>query len=63
MREMLIYGLSACASLFILSYTVHIFVGGMVSEETEMMITAVVLAIGVAAIGWMVRDILRSRRM
>ena len=62
MRETLIYGLSICASLFILAYTVHIFIGGLVSEQTEWIVTTVVVFIGIIAIAWMARDILKSRR-
>jgi len=61
MRESLIYGFSACVSLLMLSYTVHIFIGGLVSEDTEYLVMSIVLAIAVCAIGWMVRDILKTR--
>lgn len=61
MRESIIYGFSACVSLFMLSYTVHIFIGGLVSEETEYLVMSIVLGIAVCAIGWMVRDILKTR--
>jgi len=61
MRESLIYGFSACVSLFMLSYTVHIFIGGLVSEETEYLIMSIVVGIAICAIGWMVRDILKTR--
>ncbi|MDQ6951943.1 MAG: hypothetical protein Q9M15_00255 [Mariprofundaceae bacterium] len=61
MRESLIYGFSACVSLFMLSYTVHIFIGGLVSEETEYLVMSIVVGIAICAIGWMVRDILKTR--
>jgi len=61
MRESLIYGFSACVSLLMLSYTVHIFIGGLVSEDTEYLVMSIVLAVAICAIGWMVRDILKSR--
>lgn len=61
-REIFIYLLVACSSLFIISYVVHMFVGGLVSEETENQITIGVL------IGWALMltllglDIARKRR-
>jgi len=61
MRESLIYGFSACVSLLMLSYTVHIFIGGLVSEDTEYLVMSIVLGVAVCAIGWMVRDILKTR--
>jgi len=61
MRESLIYGFSACVSLFMLSYTVHIFIGGLVSEDTEYLVMSIVVGIAICAIGWMVRDILKTR--
>jgi len=62
MRELLIYGISACASLFILSYTVHIFIGGLVSERTEIIAIIVTLSIAIACMSWMARDIIKSRQ-
>ncbi|MDQ6954553.1 MAG: hypothetical protein Q9M20_03830 [Mariprofundaceae bacterium] len=62
MRELLIYSISACASLFILGYVVHMFIGGLVSEQTEVIAIIVVLSIDLAVMAWMARDILKSRQ-
>jgi len=62
MRELLIYGISGCASLFILGYTVHIFIGGLVEERTELISIIVAVSIGAVVVSWMAWDILRARR-
>ncbi len=62
MKEAIVYIISACASLLILAYTVHMFIGGMVSEQTELLVTIVVVLIGAGAMAWMVMDVLRRRR-
>ena len=62
MRELLLYGLSACVSLFILAYTVHIFVGGLVDAEMEYAIMGAVVTLALGAIAWMAQDIRKSRQ-
>ncbi|HXH71379.1 MAG TPA: hypothetical protein VNI58_01000 [Mariprofundaceae bacterium] len=63
MKELLIYGISACASLIILGYTVHMFIGGMVSERTEWIAIVAITLIGAGAIAFLAWDILRRRRI
>jgi len=63
MREIVIYGISGCASLFILGYTVHIFIGGLVDEQTEIISIIIAVCLGTLLVGWMAWDILRSRRL
>ncbi|MBN4073562.1 hypothetical protein JYT23_01860 [Mariprofundus ferrooxydans] len=63
MREIIIYGISGCASLFILGYTVHIFIGGLVDEQTEIISIIVVVLIGASIMAWMVWDILKNHRL
>jgi len=62
MKELLVYGVSTIASLFIFGYCVHIFVGGLVSEQTEQILIAVVVLIGAATIGYFVWDTMRRSR-
>jgi len=62
MKEAIIYSISGCSSLFILAYTVHMFIGGMVSEQTEYMVMAIVVLIAASAMAWMVSDVLRRRK-
>jgi len=62
MKELLVYGISGIASLFIFGYCVHIFVGGMVSEQTELLLIIAVVLISAAAIGWFAWDTIRRTR-
>jgi len=61
MKELVIYGTSACASLFILGYAVHIFVGGLVEPQTEAIAIGAAVSISASVMAWMVRDVLKSR--
>jgi len=62
MKEAIIYSISGCSSLLILAYTVHMFIGGMVSEQTEYMVMAIVVLIAASVMLWMLMDVLRRRR-
>jgi len=62
MKEAIVYGIVAISSLILLGYTVHMFIGGIVSERTETLATAVVMIIGAVAIGFMAWDVIRRRR-
>ncbi len=62
MKEILIYGLAAVAGLTILGYSVHMFIGGLVSRATEYTVIAVVCAAGAAVLGWMAWDVIQRRR-
>jgi len=62
MKELLVYGVSGIASLFIFGYCVHIFVGGMVSEQTELLLIIVVVVISAAVTGWLIWDALKRTR-
>lgn len=62
MKELLLYGLAAVAGLTILGYSVHMFIGGLVSRATEYTVIVVVCLIGAAVIGWMVWDVIQRRR-
>jgi len=62
MKETIIYLIVAISSLLLMAYTVHMFVGGLVDEETETLITVIVLGVTVAAMAFMGWDILRRRR-
>ncbi len=61
MREIIVYGISGIASLFIFGYTVHMFVGGLVSEQTEITLIAIVVIVAAAAEIYLIRDALRGR--
>jgi hypothetical protein len=61
MRPVLMFAIGASASLFILGYAVHMFIGGLVSRPTEFTIIGAAVLIGASAIGWMTWDVLRRR--
>ena len=59
--EILIYLVSAISALFITGFSVHMFIGGLVSTETEYqaIIVACVIVAGVA--GYMTWDVIQRR--
>ncbi len=61
MRAIIMYVIGVAASLAILGYTVHMFLGGIVTPATEQIITLIVICLGAIAIFWMTWDILRRR--
>lgn len=62
MREIAIYGVAAVGSLFILGYSIHMFVGGLVSLETEKALIVAACTLGAVTIGIMAWDIIKRRR-
>jgi hypothetical protein len=61
-QEIIIYLIVALSSLFIMSYAVHMLVGGLVSKETESLLIIVTCIVGMVAIGFMVWDVTRRRK-
>ena len=61
MRPILMFVVGATASLCILGFAVHMFIGGLVSRQTEIITIAAAELIGASAIGWMAWDVLRRR--
>jgi hypothetical protein len=62
MKEIIIYSIAAIACLAILAYSIHMFIGGLVSPELEKMIMVGGTLIGATVIGLMARDVMRTRR-
>ncbi len=62
MREIVLYLIAAIASLTVLGYSVHMFIGGLVSEQTENLITVGVVAVGAVIIAFMAYDVIKRRR-
>lgn len=62
MKEIIVYGIAATSSLILLAYTVHMFVGGLVSERTENIAMIVVTGVGAIAIALLARTAIRIRR-
>jgi len=62
MKEIIILGSVAASSIFILGYSIHMLIGGLVSEETEQWIIAGAVLVGIATLVFMGWDIIRQRR-
>jgi hypothetical protein len=59
--EILIYAIVAITALFITGYTVHMFIGGLVSPEVEYQLIALVCLIIAGAIVYMAWDVIQRR--
>ena len=62
MTEILIYLTIAFGALFMMGYTVHMFVGGLVSPETEYLLIAATCLSVACIIGYMTWDVIQKRR-
>ncbi|MGD9729265.1 MAG: hypothetical protein AB7Q01_00925 [Gammaproteobacteria bacterium] len=61
MKELILYLIAAVSSLIILGYSVHMFVTGLVSAETERWLIIGACTVGVVVIAFMAWDVLRRR--
>ena len=61
MKELVLYLIAAVSSLIILGYSVHMFVTGLVSPETERWLIIGACAVGIVVIGFMAWDVMRRR--
>lgn len=61
MKEIIVYSLAAIASLGILAYSIHMFIGGLVSAELERSIIIGSTLVGAIIIGLLARDVIRTR--
>lgn len=59
--EILIYVVVAISALFITGYVVHMFIGGLVSLETEYQLITLACLIIVGVIGYMTWDVIQRR--
>ncbi len=62
MTEILIYLTIATGALFMMGYTVHMFVGGLVSEQTEHLLIAVTCLSVACVITYMTWDVIQKRK-
>jgi hypothetical protein len=62
LREIAVYALVAASSLFLMTFVVHMLVGGLVSEETEEYLTWGLCGVVACLIGAMAWDVARRRR-
>jgi hypothetical protein len=61
-KEIVIYALVAASSLFLMTFIVHMLVGGLVSAETELLLTIGLCSVVACLIGAMAWDVVRRRR-
>ena len=62
MKEIIILVFVAISSLFILGYSVHMFIGGLVSPETEKLSIIIACSIGAVILLFLGLDIIKQRR-
>ncbi|KPJ94789.1 MAG: hypothetical protein AMJ55_05730 [Gammaproteobacteria bacterium SG8_15] len=62
MKEVIILLFVAISSLFILGYSIHMFIGGLVSPETEKIAIVTAVIIGAVILVLLGLDIVRQRR-
>jgi hypothetical protein len=62
MKEIIVLVLIALSSIFILGYSIHMLVGGLVSKATETWIIAGACSVGVIILIFMGLDIVKQRR-
>jgi len=60
-QEIFVYAVIAISSLFILGYSVHMLVGGLVSADTEYLLIELVCLADLAVIGYMAWDVIQRR--
>ncbi|MCG6968540.1 MAG: hypothetical protein LJE85_02125 [Gammaproteobacteria bacterium] len=61
-KEILILIIVSLSSLFLLGFSIHMLIGGLVSESTELWAIVIACAIGTVIIGFLIADIFRQRR-
>jgi hypothetical protein len=61
LRELAVYALVAASSLFLMTFVVHMLVGGLVSETTERWLTVALCSAVALLIGAMAWDVARRR--
>lgn len=61
--EVLIYLVVAASSLFIMGFSMHMVVGGLVSPETESLLIVLICLADIAVISYMAWDVVKRRKM
>ena len=62
LKEIIIFSLVSISSIFILGYSVHMFIGGLVSEETEIIVITIACILGTLVVAYMAWDIINIRK-
>jgi len=60
--EIFIYLVVAISSLFIMGFSMHMLVGGLVSPETEFVLIVLICFADISAISYMAWDVLQRRK-
>lgn len=60
-KEFVLFTIVSLTSLFILGYSIHMFIGGLVSESTEKIAIIIACFIGLLIISYMAWDIIKMR--
>ncbi len=61
MGEILVYVVVSISALFIAGFAVHMFIGGLVSPESEYQIITLVCLVVAGVIGYMTWDVIQRR--
>jgi len=61
-KEILVYAIVAASALFLMTFVVHMLVGGLVSPHTEQILTIGLCSLVACLIGAMAWDVVRRRR-
>ena len=62
MKEFILLLLVACSSVFLLGYSIHMLIGGLVSDAAETWVIGITCALGIAVLTVMGWNIIRQRR-
>lgn len=62
MKEIILLSLVAVSAIFLLGYSIHMLIGGLVDAATERWIITAACLFGAAVIAFMGWDIVRQRR-
>ena len=60
-KEIVLFTIVSMSSIFILGYSIHMFIGGLVSESTERIAIIIACSIGLLIISYMAWDIVKMR--
>jgi len=61
-KEILTYSVVAITALVLMAYSVHMLVGGLVEKDTEHLLMAIVVGLGITAISFMTWDVIKRRK-
>ena len=61
-KELAVLIIVSLSSLFILAYSIHMLIGGLVSESTERWTIIIGCSLGVVVIVFIIIDVFRQRR-